>query len=158
MTGPGNVKVNISGIKAGRDRLRQLARHSVKVGIQSDAGEYENGMRLVDIAIMQAYGTVVNGKVHIPARPFLQEAVRRYRSRISDAAKKLAAKVAKGEMPPEMALGQLGLLMTACVQRTLRDGPWVPLSPATIAKKKSNVPLIDTGFLVNSIRHEVVST
>lgn len=153
-----DVEVNIRGIKDQSNRLKQLEKLSVKVGIQSDAGTYPDGTRLVDVAVWQAFGTVrKDGSVHIPARPFLQEAVRRYQRRISRAAKKLAKMVAKGEMEPHTAVGQMGLLMTRCVQDTLRKGPWIPLAASTVRRKKSSVPLIDKAFMVNAIRHEVVS-
>lgn len=155
--GGSNVKVNIRRLAKHSERMRALSKVAVKTGIQSDAGEYENGIRLVDIAVMQAFGTERNGRVHIPARPFLSEAVRRYKGRIRTAAIRLAKLVGRGELTAEQASAQLGVLMTQCIQNTLRTGPWTPLAPSTIAKKKSDVPLIDTGFLVNSIRHEVVT-
>ena len=43
------------------------------------------------------------------------------------------------------------------VQRAhIRNGNWVPNAPATIRRKGSDRPLIDTGQLVNAVEYEVV--
>lgn len=147
----GNTNLNIEVLLRHQQHMQKLAAAEVKVGIQHDAGEYPDGTRLIDVAIWNHYGTR-----HIPARPFLTATVERYRERITEAARRFAVAVQERRMTPTQAHGQLGLLMSDCIRRTMRAGPWTPLSPATIQRKGSSVPLFDTSFLVNSIRHEVV--
>jgi len=65
-------------------------------------------------------------------------------------------KVAKGVMPLEMALGQLGAMGAARVKVEILDGEFTPNAPGTIARKGSSHPLVDTSQTRQSITWEVV--
>ena len=53
-------------------------------------------------------------------------------------------------------LHQLGNWYRDVQRAHIRNGNWVPNAPATIRRKGSDRPLIDTGQLVNSVEYEVV--
>ena len=55
----------------------------------------------------------------------------------------------------EQALGQLGEMTKGDVQTEIRSGDFAPLKPATIKRKGSSRPLIDTGQMVQSIAWEL---
>lgn len=71
---------------------------------------------------------------------------------------KMIQRVANGAvfgLGTNAALNQLGNVVQGMVQRKIVDGPFVPNSPATIKRKKSSKPLIDTGHLRQSIRYVI---
>ena len=126
----------------------------VKVGIQADAGsDPSTGADLLDIAIYNHYGTE-----HIPARPFVKDFAEKNEAVLEEAMERVATAVQDGRMAVDAGLGQLGSFVEkhqkAHVQQS--KGWAVPNAPSTVAKKGSDVPLIDHGVLVNAIRYEKV--
>jgi len=57
----------------------------------------------------------------------------------------------------EEILRKAGAFLEGAIKQTITEGrsEWPPLSPATIAKKKSSRPLVDTGKLRDSVTHKV---
>ena len=60
-----------------------------------------------------------------------------------------------GEADIEKVLDVAGLLAEDDVRNAIREGNWRPNSKATIERKGSDVPLIDTGTMVNRVTHRV---
>jgi hypothetical protein len=58
-------------------------------------------------------------------------------------------------MPPLMAYGRIGMVAVGDVQRRIVQRIPPPNAPSTIAKKGSDVPLIDTGRLRQSVDYTV---
>lgn len=147
------------GLSALIERQRRMARVTVSTGIlgteESTAGPLQEGSgrapsdpeTLAEIAMRHEEGDGV------PRRPFLSESMSRYRRQWVEGAMAAMPKSDSPEGHEEQGLRRLGVVMTGDVQSTLRDGPWPPNSPATIAAKRGgDQPLIDTGQLVQSIR------
>jgi len=63
--------------------------------------------------------------------------------------------IIEGKQTAEQGIRKIGEWMIAKMKRQIRDGSYVPLKPATIARKKSSRPLIDTAQMINSIQQEV---
>lgn len=129
--------------------LEKLAGCEVKIGIQSDAGRYDNGISVLDVAVWNEYGTS-----RIPSRPFIRQCYALHSERAAALLKNAVIQVGKGA-DPFIVLSRVGLWYETQMKHTLRSFPWKPNSPITVKRKKSNKPLIDTGQLVNSIRYEV---
>lgn len=55
------------------------------------------------------------------------------------------------------ALATAGAFLEGEIKQTIQRGrpEWAPLKPATVRRKRSSKPLIDTGKLLNSITHQV---
>ena len=90
----------------------------------------------------------------MPQRSFLRSAYDENLPMID----KMIQRVANGAvfgLGTNAALNQLGNVVQGMVQRKIVDGPFVPNSPATIKRKKSSKPLIDTGHLRQSIRYVI---
>ena len=68
---------------------------------------------------------------------------------------KLALKILSGSVSARGALDVMGLAVTGMIQEQITDGDYVPLAPATIKRKGSDKPLIDTGHMRQSIRHVI---
>ena len=98
-----------------------------------------NGETVGNIAARNHYGAP-----GVPARPFLSITLAKNRAKIAKAGEMLLDN-------PDL----LGAYVVGLVQETIADGVPPPNSPATIAAKGSDTPLIDTGILRQSITYEV---
>lgn len=94
-------------------------------------------------------------KINIPARPFLDTGVEKNQRRYANIAKHMVPKILEGEATMDQTLDAIGLAAASDVQEYMVELQDPPNSPVTIAKKGSANPLIDTGHLRQSIRHEI---
>ena len=132
------------------------------VGFFSTA-KYPNGLNVAAVAAWNEFGTET-----IPERPFLRQA-------ISGAERDLLPVLKAGIDPKEMVIdartaGLLGEVMKARIQQsitTLREPPNAPITisggwmrsksgkPFRVKGKGSSNPLIDTGFMRQSVTYQV---
>jgi hypothetical protein len=103
---------------------------------------------LAMVAAVHEFGYPEGG---IPERSFLRsgihEGIPKF-NRLNEA--NLRAGVLGGKTIEE-SLDMLGVVAAGEVKRKIRNGPFAPLKPATIARKGSSKPLIDSGQLIQSI-------
>lgn len=125
--------------------VSDLADKGVKVGIQSDAGDHD-GVNLVDIAIYNELGTS-----RIPARPFVRDCLVKNQAAAERVMAHLAQKALQGA-PAHDVVATLGEWYQNVQKRHLLTENWTPNAPATIKRKKSSKPLVDTGKMVGAIR------
>nr|WP_255695958.1 hypothetical protein [Achromobacter sp. MY14] len=126
----------------------------VKFGIQANAGkDPETGADLLDIAIINEFGTE-----HIPARPALRDFAEKNGQVLGQAIDRAAAAVQEGRITVDSALDQLGTFAEKHQKAHFQQSKkWAePNAPSTVAKKGSDVPLIDDGLLVGAVRYEKV--
>ena len=136
------------------DRLRQRLvgdNRVVNVGVPEGKRE-EDGTPVAMIAAVHEFGSPSQG---IPERPFLRVAVQRNRQKYVRLNRINLVKMLRGQATVEQALGQLGEMAKGDVQTEIRSGDFAPLKPATIKRKGSSRPLIDTGQMVQSIAWEL---
>lgn len=134
-------------LKAGTEKRIKgaLEKKTLKVGF-FDTAKYPNGASVAEVATYNEFGTS-----KIPPRPFMRHAV--------DDKKKewmefLARNIeAWGDV--HLAFGRLGEKTRNDIIRSIDLLREPPNSPATIARKKSSHPLIDTGFLKSNVTYEV---
>lgn len=135
-----------------------LEKARVKVGIlEGKGGEAEHGesgMAIIEIAAVHEFGSV-DGR--IPERSFLRRTFEEQQDELIKFQSKIAVAVVNQRLSIEQGLGQLGLWAQAAIKRTITGDPPIPppLKPATIARKGSDRPLVDTGQLLNSIQWEL---
>ena len=127
----------------------------VKVGVQAKDKAVRRGkggsIRNTDQPLAVIAAIHEFGLGDMPQRSFLRSAYDENLPMID----KMIQRVANGAvfgLGTNAALNQLGNVVQGMVQRKIVDGPFVPNSPATIKRKKSSRPLIDTGHLRQSIR------
>ena len=151
--------------------LRELGMLEVRVGIQgmesNGKGEYDGkkiyakgGIRtkkgkkrkvvdsevdLVDIAMYNELGTA-----RAPSRPFLRDSVDANGDKINAFLQTRKKKILQGESAEE-TLKKIGAFQKGLIQAQIRDGDFAPNAEATIRKKKSATPLIDTGRMRQSV-------
>ena len=136
------------GLAGMRKRVLALGLGLVHVGVPAGAKESETGESLAVIAATHEFGSPARG---IPERSFLRASVRVNRKRYVKLAENGAKKVAAGSMDARKVYNLIGAGAAGDVQEYMREGNFAPLKPATIARKKSSKPLIDTGQLRQSI-------
>lgn len=135
-----------------------LSGTEITVGVQGTAATTAPGpsgpSEIVEIATVLHDGRF--SPPAIPPRPFLSAAVKRHGATWIKAAQKIVRQFAAGDRDgATLTLRRLGVVLVRDVQGTMRQGPWAPNAPMTIARKGSDKPLFDTGQLVQSIRSEV---
>ena len=141
--------------KAKIERELKAARKLVAlVGIPSDAKRHEDNQNigLAEIAFIMEKGSVVN---NIPARPFMQQTRQRNEKRMMGLSKKLLKAISNGSTTAMDAIKKLGASYEGAMKRIFIEGSFAPNAPATVRRKKSSRPLIDTGLLRQSIKHKV---
>lgn len=130
----------------------------VKVGVQAKDKAVRRGkggsIRNTDQPLAVIAAIHEFGLGDMPQRSFLRSAYDENLPVID----KMIQRVANGAvfgLGTNAALNRLGNVVQGMVQRKIVDGPFVPNSPATIKRKKSSKPLIDTGHLRQSIRYVI---
>lgn len=144
-----------------RDLMKRLGGAqsvSVLVGVRSsggtelevsDEGIVSERPDLADIARWNEFGTA-----HIPERSFLRATIDLNRAKYLRMLQDAVGAMIDG-MPPLMAYGRIGMVAVGDVQRRIVQRIPPPNAPSTIAKKGSDVPLIDTGRLRQSVDYTV---
>lgn len=140
-------KIN-GGVEALKKRIKTPG--TVDVGI-IDAGKHPSGdITIAGIGFVHEFGSAT-----IPERSFIRSTTQGRKKDIISLQKKLLKKISNGEMEVEKGLGLVGEFMAAAIKEKIVAINSPPNSPATIAKKGSSNPLIDTGQLKNSIIYKV---
>lgn len=93
----------------------------------------------------------------IPARPFFRKAIDTCKEQYSEFQGKIVQQVLDAKITPPKAFELLGLWIKAKIQKSIRDTTTPPNSDATIRRKGSSHPLIDTAQMLNSVTHVTVS-
>ena len=142
---PGHDKVTPQG-KEFFKQIEELRKLQVRVGFQHGEVASSDGADIADVAAWNELGTA-----HSPPRPFLRQSVENNESVIAAMCKQQLVAIIKGQATAQDALQALGVMQKALIQKTIKSGEFEPNAPSTIAKKKSNVPLIDTGRMRQSV-------
>ncbi|MGG3450190.1 hypothetical protein [Domibacillus aminovorans] len=161
---------SLSELDALADNLAALNNKKIKVGVfGSDDAE------MVTIARVHEYGTKIQvtdkmrawfayqgfplkketTEIVIPERSFLRSGYDENADDIADKMESLMPDVLDGNLNPDIFADMIGLEMAGLIQKKLRDLRDPANSSMTTERKGSSNPLVDTGRLVGSIRHEV---
>jgi hypothetical protein len=140
------AKIGWSASKAGRGQRNEPVA----------ADDYVNkkikkkGPTVAEVAAWNEFGTE-----HAPPRPFLRQSIDNNRANINAMGNAQLVKICRGEQTAQGALSALGAMQVGLVQKTIRDGDFEPNAPATIKRKGSDKPLIDTGRMRQSVHYVV---
>lgn len=135
------------GIKALLKRFKKPG--TVDVGI-IDPGKHEGSeLNTAEIGYVHEFGST-DGT--IPERSFIRSTLHgEDRKELIALSKRLLKKMADGSMDLEKALGLLGVAGADKISQKIVSIRTPPNSAATIRRKGSSNPLVDTGQLKNSI-------
>ena len=148
------VKAIDKGLEAHARLAKAINGRGVEFGIQRDAGrDPKTGIELIDIAIWNELGTE-----HIPARPAIRDFAEKNGEVLGVAMERMAGAVQDGSLTVEQALDQLGTFAEKHQKAHIQHSKeWAkPNAKSTVARKGSDVPLIDHGLLVNAVRYQKV--
>lgn len=130
--------------------LKIFSKLEAKVGIFSNSGSVK-GVKVLDYATYQEFGTK-----YIPERSFLRSTADENNYWI-DSIQHAAVDIIEGKESAVSALSQAAIGARDDVKKKIykSDDKWKPLKESTIKQKGSSRPLIDKGFLVNSIKYKI---
>lgn len=111
---------------------------------------YPDGTSVAMVAAIQNFGAPAAG---IPPRPFFSNVVAKGRKTWGKA---LVELLKANDYDAKRALDLMGEGIRGEIQNSIVNGSYVPLKPATIRRKGSDKPLIDTSHMLNSVDKEVV--
>jgi hypothetical protein len=126
----------------------------VKVGVLSGGGKSADGLSMVELAAIHEFGAPRAG---IPERSFIRAAMRANESEYRAVAARLSGAYVTGKISYQRALELLGVWGATAIKKYITAGSNIapPLQAATVQRKGSTRPLVDTGQLVNAISHKV---
>lgn len=152
------VKENAALIKRLMEGWNYYRTHEVVVGITEESdSQRENGMTNASLLYLHENGVPSH---NIPARPVLKPAIadakthQKIKKLLREAA--VASMVQGNKAKCEQLMHKAGMVgRDACKAWITDGGHLAPNAPATIARKGSSLPLVDTGSMVNSISYAV---
>lgn len=121
----------------------------VNVGFPASAKE-PDGTSTAFIAAVHEFGSE-----HVPERSFMRTSLEANRSKRTALNEQNLKKVLNGGMSVNAALRQLGLMASRDIKKQIKNGSYAPLKAATIKRKGSSKPLIDTGQMRQSVTYEL---
>ena len=147
------VKDTDLGFKKIKEQLSKFEKLQVWVGFQGNEGQEQAGdsrLTVVDVATFNEFGTQ-----NSPARPFLRKAMDENRDVIGRAFEQAVRDVVDRKVSAVQAAARLGELGVSLVKRKIVSLKDPPNAPATVARKGSSNPLVDTGQLLQSVTYTV---
>lgn len=148
------VKLDDRVWKELRAQVSEASKMHVRVGVFQDSGFADDGeTTIAEIAAIHEYGAP---GANIPERSFIRRTFNEQKNSLEQMMLRLARLVLSEKADVPQALNQLGAWGAAAVKNTIRKRIPPPLKQATIDRKGSSTPLVDTGQLLDSITWEVI--
>lgn len=110
--------------------------------------KYSGGKSVSQVARYNEFG------LGVPMRPFMRPAVIENRSRIREILKSEYKRSLKNNDNTMLVLGRLGQYVQGLIQAQIVNTYDPPNAPSTIKRKGFNKPLVDTGVMLASVRHQ----
>jgi hypothetical protein len=131
---------------------------AIAVGILAASGgtAHGAGLTVLDVGTFNEFGTVgPDGRPRVPARSFIRGWYDEHRVEGGKRLAGLMRQVVARKLTQEQALEQFGLWAQGSMQARMAQGIPPPNAEATVERKGSSTPLIDTGQLRSSVSFEV---
>lgn len=139
---------DLPGLRALTERLRAKGR--ALIGVPAGKSEAD-GTSLAEVAAVNEFGSE-DGT--LPERSYLRAGTRAHMKDFRAVAAPALRNVAEGTGSMTQALELLGAAGAGAVKKYIAaEGEFTPNAPSTIAKKKSDHPLIASSQLFQSITH-----
>jgi hypothetical protein len=154
-----SVQKNDAGYQAVIAAVAFLKKHEVCIGVPENSSEREDDKGApannAELLFIHTNGSPIKG---IPPRPVLEPAIAQNKERVSEALQKAVGAAVggnKGAILP--ALEAAGIEGQDIARKFFTDSTngFAPNKPATIERKGSDGPLIDTGEMRKSITYVV---
>lgn len=131
---------------------KSSGRPNVRIGFlggKVHQGEGES-LTVAQIAAYNEFGTE-----RTPERSFIRSTLDENRQKYIEQTKNLYRRCVLQQLTVGQALRLMGELIKADIQNKIVNGPFTANSPATIKRKGSSKPLIDTGQMRQSVTYQV---
>jgi hypothetical protein len=142
-------------LKKLKERLKGIKKAYVSIGVHEDAGEYEGGLEVFQVALWNEFGTET-----IPARSFFRSTLAEHEADINHWRADLLKEVIEGKITVQKALSTIGFRVRELIKNKINSNVPPENAPSTVAKKKAEgvAPrtLVETGLLLRSIEFKVV--
>lgn len=121
-------------------------------GTEAATVSYPNGMRVVDVAVGNEYGTD-----NVPARPFIGLSSGDINNQCAPILEQSAAALNNNNTQQyDQLLDAAGSVAAGIVKQQITDLRSPPNAQSTIERKGSSNPLIDTGLMRQTVTYKVV--
>lgn len=90
-------------------------------------------------------------KIRVPARAFMDQGTERIIEDVKGEMASVAKQANRREISAGQALKTIGVFGEKCIQEAITDGTYEPNATATVRRKKSNKPLINSGNMRRSV-------
>lgn len=150
---------NPEAFAALKKRMQEVARHKVVAGFPKgrlNNPHYEGekgkpGPSIIDVAIWNNYG------INVPRRDFMTPATKLWQKYIEKQVASFQDDIVSGAMDITMFLKLMGQAGAEFISDAIVKLQEPPNSPATIERKKSSNPLVDSGDMSKAPIHEIRS-
>ena len=134
--------------------LQQFKDSVVKAGILAKDGSqnHSEGITVFQIGMIHEFGVP---EKNIPRRSFIRVPIENNIKEITKLIENNHRLVSENAMSAKVALDRIGIKAQNTIKESFRKNDWKPLKRATIKRKGSSRPLIDTGQLIGSISYIV---
>lgn len=129
----------------------ELAKKEVVVGIPQESNSKRGKITNAELLFIHEHGSPIK---NIPPRPVLKPAIENNKDKIKYLYQEEFKNLMSLKSNPNF-LNELGLFSQNAIRDRFTNNDWQPLMEATIEKKGSSNPLIDTGELRKSITYVV---
>ena len=144
------MKVNKKTTLDIKNMAKKLDKMKTQVGFFSSA-KYEDGTSVAEVAMTNEYGVPQKGQ---PPRPFMRQALKRsgeWKKTFDFMVKKDFSRGGDFKAP----FDTLGLVVQGDIKTSIKELTAPALAQSTIDKKGFSKPLIDTGYMLDSVNYEV---
>lgn len=144
----------VKRLKEVMKRAEQLNHMQVVTGILSDENSRDEstGITNAELGTIHEYGVP---EKNIPERSFMRSTASEEANNLGRLAKIQIAECLKGDKSAHDAFATIGEYLQGKIVDKITDGDFEPNTEATVNRKKSSKPLIDTGQLRGAITYEV---
>ena len=134
--------------------LQQFKDSVVKAGILAKDGSenHSEGITVFQIGMIHEFGVP---EKNIPRRSFIRVPIENNIKEITKLIENNHKLVSENVMSAEVALNRIGIKAQNTIKESFRNNDWKANSRATVKRKGSSRPLIDTGQLIGSISYIV---
>lgn len=134
--------------------LQQFKDSVVKAGILAKDGSenHSEGITVFQIGMIHEFGVP---EKNIPRRSFIRVPIENNIKEITKLIENNHRLVSENVMSAKIALDRIGIKAQNTIKESFRNNNWKANSRATVKRKGSSRPLIDTGQLIGSISYIV---
>lgn len=134
------------------ENVRSMGLNKLEVGLPSGGRHSASDLSMHELGMVHEYGSPTRG---IPARPFIEPPIKDNTEKYKGIMRNQASRLIFRRTSLDNALSLVGEAAKADIQKYMLSASFTPLSAATIERKGSSKPLIDTGQMRNAITYEI---